>query len=103
MGPVSLVSRMRVRPVAAREVAAALVCLVESGPSGCAADLAGPAEHELVDLVRRVVRARGLGRRVVGIPLPGAAGRAMRTGALLPSADGPQGVVTFEEWLAQAE
>ena len=100
VGPLSVVPRMRVRPVAAREVAEALVGLVESGPCGRAAELAGPAEHKLVDLARRVTRARGLGRRVVGIPLPGAAGRAMRTGALLP-ADGLRGVVTFEQWLAQ--
>lgn len=70
VGPVSLVPRMRVRPVAACEVATALVGLVESGPRGRAADLDGPAEHEPVDLARRVARARGLGRRAFGVLLP---------------------------------
>ena len=100
LGPFSLVPRMLSQPVAAREVADALVVVAEGEPVGRAADLAGPEQHQVVDLARRVSRARGLGRRVVPVRLPGTAGAAMRSGALTPSEDGPRGRVTFEEWLA---
>lgn len=96
IGPFSLVPRMRSQTVAAREVAEALVDLAEQGPSGRVPDLAGPEVHDLVDLARRVAN----GRRVVPVRVPGAAGRAMRTGGLLPQGDGPRGTVTFDAWLA---
>jgi uncharacterized protein YbjT (DUF2867 family) len=100
VGPLSLVPRMLSQPVAAAEVAEALVDLVEAGPSGRVPDLAGPERRDLVDLARRVSQARGLGRRVVPLRVPGGAGRAMRCGALTPSDEGPRGRQTFEEWLA---
>jgi uncharacterized protein YbjT (DUF2867 family) len=99
-GPVSVVPWMRVQPIAAREVATHLVRLAESQPQRRAPDLAGPEVHEVVDLARRLVRARGERRLVVGVPLPGAAGRAMRRGALLPVEDGPRGTTRFADWLA---
>lgn len=100
VGPLSLVPRMLTQPVAAREVALALVDLAEAGPVGRAPDLAGPDRLQMVDLARRVSRVRGLGRRVVPVRLPGAAGKAMRSGALVPTSAGPRGRVTFDEWLA---
>lgn len=96
VGPLSLVPRMVTQPVAAREVGEALVGVAEAGPSGRVPDLAGPEVHDLVDLARRVAH----GRRVVPVRLPGAAGRAMRSGGLLPTSDGPRGAVTFDAWLA---
>lgn len=99
VGPFSLVPRMLSQPVAAVEVAAALVDRAESGPVGRAPDLAGPERLQMVDLARRVSSARGLGRRVVPVRMPRAAGRAMRSGALTPSSDGPRGTITFEAWL----
>ena len=100
VGPFSLVPRMLSQPVAAREVAEALVVLAEGDPVGRAPELAGPDRLQMVDLARRLSRTRGLGRRVVPVRLPGAAGKAMRSGALTPSGDGPRGRVTFDEWLA---
>jgi uncharacterized protein YbjT (DUF2867 family) len=99
IGPFSLVPRMLSQPVAAREVAQALVDLVESGPAGRVPDLAGPERLQMVDLARRVSRARGLGRRVLPVRMPGAAGGAMRTGALIPTSAGPRGRITFDQWL----
>ncbi|MBA2955375.1 NAD(P)H-binding protein [Nocardioides sp. MAH-18] len=96
IGPFSLVPRMLSQPVAAREVAEALVDLAEAGPSGRVPDLAGPERHDMVDLARRVAA----GRRVVPVRMPGAAGRAMRSGALCPTGDGPRGRITFDAWLA---
>lgn len=100
VGPFSLVPRMLSQPVAAREVALALVDLAQGEPVGRAPDLAGPSRLQMVDLARRVSKSRGLGRWVVPVRLPGAAGRAMRSGALLPTAEGPRGRTTFDEWLA---
>ena len=100
VGPFSLVPRMASQPVAAAEVGEALVDLVEAGPSGRVPDLAGPQRLEMTELARRVSRDRGLGRRVVPVRLPGAAGRGMAAGALCPSTDGPRGTATFDAWLA---
>ena len=100
VGPLSLVPRMLSQPIAAVEVAHALVDLVEAGPAGRVDDLAGPEVHQITDLARRVSHARGLHRRVVPVRLPGAAGAAMRGGGLLPVADGPRGNLTFGTWLA---
>ena len=97
VGPFSLVPRMLSQPVAAREVGAALVDLAEGEPVGRAPDLAGPEQLQMVDLARKVARGR---RRVVGVRVPGAAGKAMRSGALVPRTDGPRGTVTFDAWLA---
>ena len=82
IGPFSLVPRMLTQPVAAREVAEALVDLAGAGPVGRAPELAGPEQHQLVDLAREVAPRLG---RVVPVRMPGAAGRAMRSGALLPT------------------
>lgn len=100
LGPFSLVPRMLSQPIAAAEVGEALVDLAEAGPSGRVPDLAGPEPLQMVDLARRVSKARGQGRRVVPVSMPGA-GKPMRSGALLPRSDGPRGKQTFEEWLAR--
>ena len=94
---------MQVQPVAAREVAVALVALAAAEPVGLAAEMAAPSKHQLVDLARRVVRARGQRRLVLGVRPPGRAGRAAATGGLLPTGPGPRGTVTFAEWLSRNE
>jgi uncharacterized protein YbjT (DUF2867 family) len=99
VGPFSLVPRMLSQPVAAAEVAQALVGLAEAGPSGRVADLAGPERLQMTDLARRVAKARGSARRVVPVRLPGATGRDMRDGSLIPTGEGPRGRQTFAEWL----
>jgi uncharacterized protein YbjT (DUF2867 family) len=99
-GPVRLVPRMRVQPVAAREVAEALVDLALGAPVGRAPDLGGPEVHELVDLARRVAQARGARYRVAPLAVPGAAGRALAGGGLLPRPGARTGRTTFDAWLA---
>ncbi|MGH3478197.1 MAG: SDR family oxidoreductase [Nocardioidaceae bacterium] len=98
-GPFSLVPRMLSQPVAAVDVAGILVQMAESGPAGRVPELAGPERHQMVDLSRRVSRARGLGRRVIPLHVPGALGKGLRSGALIPTGDGPRGRLTFAEWL----
>jgi len=100
VGPLVIVPRMQSQPVAAREVAERLVGLATGAPAGRVADLAGPRVERLADLVRRYARAAGRSGRVVEVPLPGAYGRSMRDGTLLPRPEAELGVQTFEAWLA---
>jgi hypothetical protein len=90
---------MTSQTVDTRDVATELVRLAVGTPQGRAADLAGPEVHSIPDLARRTASARGLRRLVVGVPLPGAAGKAMRAGGLLATTDGPRGTVRFQDWL----
>ena len=99
-GPIAVLPRMLVQPIAAREVAGGLAELVTGPPVGMARELAGPERHQFTDLVRAVRTARGSKKLLVTLRVPGAAGKAMAGGALLPTGDGPRGSQTFEEWLA---
>lgn len=99
---VAVVPRMRIQPIAAREVANALVTLSLGPAVGHAPELAGPEEQELVEMARRLAKARGLRRRLLPIRVPGHAGRAMAEGALLPTEPGTRGRQTFDEWLEHA-
>ncbi|MFD3379116.1 MULTISPECIES: SDR family oxidoreductase [unclassified Streptomyces] len=100
-GPLALVPRMRTQPVAAREVAQHLARLVLGPPQGMAPELAGPRVEELVDMVRKLLRAGGRRRLLVPVTLPGAVGRAMKSGGNLPTGPGSRGTQTFDEWLTQ--
>lgn len=97
-GPIAAIPRMRVQPVAAADVAAALVGTVEGPVVERVPDLAGPEVHELPDLARAVLRARGARARVVAFKLPGWAGTMMAEGSLLPTG-GRQTALTFDAWL----
>lgn len=96
-----LVPRMRSQPVAASEVAAALIQIVESGAHGNGPDLAGPREERMADLVRSYLRKTGSPERVLEVRLPGALGAAMAQGGLLPGPGARLGSQTFDDWLAQ--
>jgi uncharacterized protein YbjT (DUF2867 family) len=98
-GPVVAVPRMVNQPIAAAEVADALVALASAEPGGLLPDLGGPQQERMVDMVRRLQSVRGGHRPVIGLPMPGALGRQLRT-ELLPVGDGPRGRQTFEQWLA---
>ena len=102
-GPVVLVPTMLSRPVAAREVAAELVRLAHGQAQGLAPEMAGPEDLEMPDMVRRLLRSRGRRTPVIGIRLPGAAGRGMARGGLLPEHDGPRGRETFAQWLTAGQ
>jgi len=99
-GPVAPVPVMRIQPVAAREVATALVALAVQAAVGLAPELAGPQEHALPDLARRLLRVRGQRRFVLPLRGPVPASRAVAGGALLPTGPGPRGTQTFDAWLS---
>lgn len=102
-GAVAIVPRMLTQPIAAREVAEALVDLAVGAPTGSASELAGPEQHQMSDLVRRVREARGSRRPVLAVRLPGRAGSGMARGELLPGSGARIGHQTFAEWLALNE
>ncbi len=101
-GPVLVVPRMRIQPVAACEVAAALAALAAGPPAGMAPEMAGPEQADLAGLARQLSRARGSRRPVLPVRVPGAAGRAMADGAMLPTGPGLRGTQTFAGWLASS-
>lgn len=107
-GPVALVPNMVVQPVAAEAVGRVLVehatgaasgTPVETG-QGTAYEVAGPAVTQVVPMARSLLRHRQQRAVVVPLFLPGAAARAMRSGALLPSEGARIEGPTFERWLA---
>jgi uncharacterized protein YbjT (DUF2867 family) len=100
-GPVAMVPAMLSQPVAAREVAAELVRLAGGEPRGKAPELAGPEPLQMADLVRKVSRRHGPRKWVLSFPLPGEAGRAMKSGGALPDGPGLRGTQTFDQWLAE--
>ncbi|MGO2111294.1 MAG: SDR family oxidoreductase [Pseudoclavibacter sp.] len=100
-GPLHFSPRMRTRPVAVREVGAHLVDVAEAAPAGRAADLSGPREESLVEMVRGYARASGARRLVIPINLGGAFGRAQRDGSLLPGPGALHGTEAFAEWLTR--
>ncbi|MCQ4082973.1 NAD(P)H-binding protein [Streptomyces sp. RB6PN25] len=89
------------QPVDVGDVAVRVAELAVGEPAGRAPDLGGPAEWRLAEAVRAVLRAKGRRRPVVEVPVPGAAIRAVREGALLVPGD-RMGRRGFEEFLAAA-
>lgn len=102
-GPLHFAPRMRTQPVAVREVGEHLVQLAEASPAGRAADLGGPREESLVDMVRGYAHVSGAGRFVIPINMGGDFGRAQRDGSLVAGPEAIRGVETFSEWLARLE
>jgi uncharacterized protein YbjT (DUF2867 family) len=98
VGPLALVPIMRIQPIAARTVGEALVGIAAE-PAAATVEIAGPEEKDLVSLARAIVRRRRARILVAPLPLPGAAGRAMRTGGQLPPPGARIIGPTFAEWL----
>lgn len=100
LGPVVAVPRGVTMPVAAREAAQSIVELAAQPPEGRTYELGGPDRRELVDMVRALGDGTGRRTRVLPLTLPGAAAKAMRTGALVPDRPWRTGEQTYDEWLA---
>ncbi|MDT9592863.1 NAD(P)H-binding protein [Nocardioides zeae] len=98
-GPVGLAPRMPVQPVAVAEVGEHLARLAAQPARGAVLELAGPAREDLADMARRTARRGGGPRFVLGVPVPGAFGRAVRAGALTTDAPDLVGRQAFAEWL----
>ena len=99
-GPVALVPTGLLRPIAAVDVAEALVSIAEGTERGRHRDLRGPRDETLLDMVRTVIRAEGRRMPAVGVSLPGAYWRGVRSGVLRGTADAAEAPTTFDDWLA---
>ena len=89
-----------VQPVEASEVAERLLRCVSEGPRGRVPDYGGPEVLSWREAAEQWVAARRLRKRVVSIPLAGAAAKALRAGlGTVPIGD--HGAVTWREWLMQ--
>ncbi|MDW4571873.1 SDR family oxidoreductase [Microbacterium sp. M3] len=100
LGPLHVAPRARVQPVAAREVGAHLASLAAGEPRGRAADLGGPREERLDDMVKAYARSTGHRGWIPSVSLPGAQMKGMRAGFALPGAGAVLGEQTFADWLA---
>jgi uncharacterized protein YbjT (DUF2867 family) len=98
--PVVPVPGVRFQPVDTGEVADRLVELTLGAPAGLVPDLAGPRVHEMRELVRGYLRARGKHRPILPVRPPGEAARAVRDGANL-APDRAVGHRTWEDFLAE--
>ncbi|EFQ83654.1 3-beta hydroxysteroid dehydrogenase/isomerase family protein [Aeromicrobium marinum DSM 15272] len=98
-GPVALVPRMASQPVAAAEVGGVVARIAAGAPAG-QLQMGGPELHDIPDLARRQLRAEGRRRLVVPVRLPGAVGRQMASGALVPDEPTYRGTTTYDAWLS---
>ena len=86
------------QPMDIGEVADRLVELSLSGPAGRVPDIGGPEVRTLPDLACSYLKATGRRRRIVEVPVPGKAARALREGAQL-APDQTYGEIRWEEFL----
>ena len=103
LGPIAVIPKMRVQPIAAESAARVLVSVAETGPTATVHEISGPQEENLVRMARHLIdsgRTDSPRRFVVPLTIPGAAGRAIRDGSLLSPQAQPHGP-GFEDWLAQ--
>jgi uncharacterized protein YbjT (DUF2867 family) len=98
---IALRSTAKVQPIDVTAVATRLADAVDNGPAGRIPDIAGPSVHtvtELMDIYRKHT-----GRKLfpLPIPIPGRAGRALRSGALCVDGHGEAIGIGYAEWLSR--
>jgi uncharacterized protein YbjT (DUF2867 family) len=96
-GRAGLAPRMRMQPVSGRAVARRLVRAALDDAVPGRVELAGPEPMTLVELVRRIWRARGVRAWTAEVPIPGLPG--FTDGSLLPGPDAEIDPATVEHWV----
>ena len=92
-------SGFRFQPVDTSEVADRLADLALGDPAGLVPDIAGPRIYTMSELLQSYLSRVGLRRRrLISLPLPGRAARAVRAGANL-APDRAVGRITWEQFL----
>ena len=99
LGPLHVAPRARVQPIAAREVGEHVARLATGPAQGRAADLAGPREERLDEMVKAFAHRTGHRGWIPSVSLPGAQMKGMRAGYALPGPDATLGTQTFAQWL----
>lgn len=90
-----------VRPIAADDVAAAIVQTALGEPTLTTREFAGPEVFTMTDLVKLEMRFRRDTRQVVADPLARYFGNSLTTDELLPGKDAVIFTTRFEDWLQQ--
>lgn len=100
-GPVQVAPKMRLQPIAGSEVAQALVELAVQPAAGIVQDLAGPKEEWMPQLFAQYLAKQNQSPKIIEVPLPGAMGKAMRDGGILPGPGARLGTESYTEWLGR--
>lgn len=98
--PVLPVPGVKAQPVDAADVARRLVDLALGEPRGLVPDIAGPRVYDATELVRSYLRATGMRRLIVPMPMAGRAAKAVKAGALI-APDCAVAGRTWEEFLTE--
>jgi uncharacterized protein YbjT (DUF2867 family) len=98
-GQVATVPPLLLQPVAVADVAEVLVQVAVGVPRNGVRELAGPEPQDLVDMVRRLLAARGESLRLIP-SWGGRFGVELAGKTLLPGPDAQIAPTTFETWLA---
>lgn len=89
------------QPVAASDAADVLAEIAVGAPQGRAVNLAGPETHDLVDMARRTLEARGDRTPIRASWRNAAFGAGAGGEVFLAASDARIGPTTFDAWLAQ--
>jgi uncharacterized protein YbjT (DUF2867 family) len=93
-------SGLRFQPIDAREVADRLVELALGEPAGLVAEMGGPRDYTMRELIRVYLKAANKHRLIISVPTMGGAARAVRAGANL-TPDHAVGQRTWEDYVAE--
>jgi uncharacterized protein YbjT (DUF2867 family) len=93
-----LPSNLRMQPGDSTDFAAYVVECLADGPRGRREDFGGPQILTMVEMARQYQAARGISRRILGLPLPGF---ALRAAGPQTCSDGRHGKTTWSEWLSR--
>jgi len=99
LGRIGVMPRMRVQSIAARTVGEVVVEVATAPPGEITVEVAGPEPADLVDLARAIASRPDHRMAVVPLRVPGRAGKAMRSGALLPRPGVRLAGPGFADWL----
>ena len=89
------------QPIAAVDVASALAGIALGAPLNRTAEIAGPQEFHLDDIVRRDLAARKDPREVISDPQARYYGIQVSEKSLIPNYDAQLGLTHFADWLKQ--
>lgn len=98
-----LPTSFRFQPVDTGEAAARVVRAAQDGPGGRVADFGGPEVLTWAQIARPWKEARGIGKPVVPLPLPGLVAAAFRAGMATLRDGAERGTLRWEDWLRAAK
>jgi hypothetical protein len=91
-----------IQPMAADDIASAMAAIAVGPPVNGTAEIGGPEQFRLDDLVRRGLAAWQDPREVIADPKARYYGIAVSENTLVPGNDAQLGKTTFETWLTQS-